>query len=92
MERDSSLLTFSQVLPLENMKQLEFPLAWKLPMAPAGNTPWPKAWLYQPVLSADLPTPMIVLEMNLMRKNGIWLVTSLGRVSPVMHWGRVGSL
>lgn len=39
----SLLLTFSQVLPLEKMKQLEVPLVWKFLMAPAGNTPWPKA-------------------------------------------------
>lgn len=39
----SPLLTFSQILPLEKMKQLEVPLVWKLPMAPAGSTPWPEA-------------------------------------------------
>lgn len=57
-----------------------------------ANMSWPKARLHQFVLSADLPTPLIVLEMNMKKKNVIWLVTSTGRVNPVMHWGRVGGV
>lgn len=43
MVHHSSLLTFSQVLPLEKLKQQEVLLVWKLPMAPSDNAPWPKA-------------------------------------------------
>lgn len=55
-----------------------------------ANVFWPKARLPKFLLSEDLPPLLIILEMNMKRKNVIWLVTSSGRVNCVMCRGRVG--
>jgi len=55
-------------------------LSTEVPMELFANVSWPKARL----------TKVVILEMNMKRKNVIWLVTSFGRVKPVICWSRMG--